>query len=99
MHSRCPEKKTKHNKKLIQINNEEKKKKLPMGMRGEMKKQTTLAPPSNPKPQMKTEKIEKTINKKVDAQPLKAGPTTTFTLEEKLMSAAAAAWGMSRNMQ
>ena len=61
---------------------------------GEQKKRTTLAPPNNPTPNTKANKKKRNRKKKnvkkVQEQPVKVVPTT-FKLEERLMSADAAA--------
>ena len=112
---------------MVKISQEEKKKlKLPIGMRGEKKPTTTLASPSNPVQLTKSQKkrrrrnekrkntqtqnpvpaksvVEKKTtvlqpNKKMEKNTEPSEKKTEYTLEEKLMSVAAAAWGMSRNM-
>ena len=122
----CPVKSI-HRKELVKIIQEEqKKKKLPIGMRGERKQTTTLASPISPELLTKSQKKRRRRNekkrkntqtqtsvpaqsvmekKKTTVQPNKkiekkteTDEKTEYTLEEKLMSVAAAAWGMSRNM-
>ena len=114
----CPAK-SEHRKALVKISQDEKKKKLPVGMRGEKKETTTSTPTTtgltksqrrrkrkNEKKKLQSQtpimKEEVKVNKqkkmlKVDKQPIEKNDDK-FTLEDRLMSIAAAAWGMSRNM-
>ena len=102
----CPEK-TRHNKELVKVTNEEKRK-LPVGMREGAGKPTTLTPPCNlsqttANNKKKRNRKKKNNNKprveeKKNESPKTQTTGTSYTLEEKLMSAASAAWGMSRNM-